>query len=438
MMHVRPTLTAAVMMLLMAASVSLAAPAPAPSDTVWTLARCEQAALAISPTLARTRAQADAARAGVSVAEAGRLPILGLTGRGSYTTETMKLTVPSPTGSSNIEFGDGSNADLMLGLRAPLFTGGRLQAERESAQSAWQASLADVSGDSLNVRLQVRQAFFAALGGEAAANAARQGEERLRRHLADVESNLALGMATEEARLQVLARLRRTEQTTVQAQAEVAARRYHLGRLVGLAGKQIQPQADLGQSLLVDRVIERPWAERPTLQALDARLDAVGHSTRAVAGSRWPSLDLEGGWHYGRPGVDAISNDWMDYGTVAVNLRWTLFDFGSRRHRIGGLRAQQRALTATRDDVKDVLRTRQANALTQMQAAEKEVAQATERLDLENRRLEMAHERWREGHATESELLDAQDDVTFAAGDLATAQARLRLSEAELLAARGW
>ena len=35
-------------------------------------------------------------------------------------------------------------------------------------------------------------------------------------------------------------------------------------------------------------------------------------------------------------------------------------------------------------------------------------------------------------------MLDAQDDVTLAASDHATALARLRLAEAELLAALGW
>jgi outer membrane protein TolC len=435
-MSVRAFLSAVALTLVLGATSSSAAPAS--TDTLWTLARCEEAALAVSPTLAGTRARADAAQAGVSVAEASRFPVIGLSGRGGYTTETMKLEVPTPTGTNSIEFGDGSSADLMFGLRAPLFTGGRLQGELNAAKSQRQASLADIAADSLEVRLQVRQAFFAALGSEAAAQAAQKGEERLRRHLADVEGNLAVGMASEEARLQVLARLLRTEQATLQARAEAAARRYRLGQLVGLAGTQIYPQADLAASLLIGPVAERPWEKRPTLQAMDARLDAVSQSARAADGTRWPTVDLEGGWHYGRPGIDAVTNDWMDYGTVAVNLRWTLFDFGSRRHRVGGLRAQQRALSATRDDVQDALRTRQANAQTQLETARQEVGRAAERLDLEKRRLELTHERWQEGHATESELLDAQDDVTLAESDLATAQARLRLTEAELLAARGW
>ncbi|MFO7609973.1 MAG: TolC family protein [Candidatus Krumholzibacteriia bacterium] len=411
---------------------------PAAADTAWSLARCEQAALAASPGLAAARAYADGSRAGADAADAAHLPVLGLQGSAGYVTETMTLEVPTATGIRHLEFGDGTSAELALGLRAPLYTGGRLGAERRAAAAGWRASLADAAGDSLDLRLQVRQAYFAALGGEAAAAAARQGEQRLRRHLAELEADLAVGTASEEARLQVLARLRRTEQATLRAEADAAARRYHLGRLVGLPGRQVRPGGDLDATLLSADPEGRPWAERHRLQAVTARADAAGHAARAAAGSFLPTVELQGGWHYGRPGVDPVANRWMDYGTVGVSLGWTLFDFGVRKSRVQGLRAERRALSAVRNDVEDALRTREANARTQVEAVRAEAERARERMDLEERRLAMAQGRWRAGHATGSEVLDAQDDVTLAATDLAAARARLRLAEAELLAALGW
>ncbi len=285
----------------------------------------------------------------------------------------------------------------------------------------------------------MRQAFYAALGAEAAADAAHQGAARLRRHLADVEANLAVGMATEEARLQVLARLRRTEQATIAAEAEAATRRFELGRRVGQPG-EADPAPRRADGVPADRLGGRAALGRAA-RATGGRRPSRRRGPRRARGRRrplWPAVDLEGGWHYGKPGVDAVTDRWMDYGTVAVNLRWTLFDFGGVRSRVKGLRAESRALSAVRDDVQDALRTRQANARTQLAAARTLTAQVQDRLDLQRRRLDLAGERWREGHATESELLDAQDDVTLAATDLATVRAQLRLAEAELLAALGW
>ena len=412
--------------------------AVAQDDSVWTLRRCEQAALAASPTLAGSRARADAARAGADAAKAGGLPQVGLTGQVGYVTETMKLEMPTLAGPRSIEFGDGSNTDLMLGVRAPLFQGGSLQANQRSAAAGYEAQLAAVASDSLSLQLQVRRAFYAALGSEATAGAARQGETRLRRHLDDVQKNIAAGMATEEARLQVLARLRHTEQVTLQAEADAATSRFRLGRLVGLAGSQVRPGADLAATLLSGSEQERPWDQRPALRAMSARVEQADQSAQAAAGSLWPAVDLAGGWHYGKPGIDAVSNEYMDYGTVALNLRWTLFDFGGRNSQVQSLRAHKRAAAAAQDDVQDALLTRQAAAETQLEAARRQAARAAERSDLESRRLALVQERWRAGHATENEILDAHDDVTMAVSDLATAEARLRLAEAELLAALGW
>jgi outer membrane protein TolC len=420
------------------APAAVATPAAAPADTTGTLSRCEGAALAASHVLDEGRASAASARAAADAAAAGLYPALGLSGSASYVTETMSIDIPTPLGARHIEFGDGSSTDLMLGVHAPLFRGGTLRAQSRAAQAQWRASMAELAADSLDLRLQVRRAFYAALGSQAVAEAARQGEARLQRHLADVQTSIAAGTATEEARLQVLARLRQTEQTTLKAQAAAAAWRYELARLVGQAGSQIVPAAELDSSLIRSSEGVRPWDERPALQALQERIAAADQSRRAAAGSFWPAVDIEGGWHYGRPGVNAVADEWMDYGTVAVNLRWTLFDFGGRGDRVRSLRAQTRALASARQELDDGLRTRLANARTQLDSAREQAERAAERLELERRRLQMTQDRWRAGHATESELLDSQDDVTIAGTDLAAARASLRLAEAELLAALGW
>jgi outer membrane protein TolC len=422
----------------LSAGIAHAEPASTPTDSGWTLKRCQDAARNVSPALAASRATAAAARAGADAAATGYLPTVGLSGRGSYVTETMHLDVPTPTGSRSVEFGDGSDVNFLLGLRAPLYQGGSLRAEHRAAEERWRASLADVASDSLDLQLQVREAFFAALGAQAAAAAAHQGEARLRRHLKEVEQNLDAGTATKEARLQVLARLRRTEQSTTAAEAEATSRRFALGRLVGRPGEQIRPQADLTTSLLDGDETQRPWNQRPPLQAVEARQGAVDQTAKSAQGSMLPAVDLEAGWNYGRPGIDRLTNEWMDYGTVALNLRWTLFDFGRRGDRVAGLRAQSRALSARKQQVQEALQTLQADARAQLDAARTEASQGADRVDLEQQRLEMARQRWRQGHASENELLDAEDDVTLATSDLATSQARLRLAEARLLAAWGW
>lgn len=406
----------------------------------WDLQRCLDAAQTASPQLAADRARTDAAASGLRAARAALYPALGFSGDYSYVTETMKMSIPTLPGqpARELEFGDGQNADLMLGLQVPLYAGGSLRARRDAAGDRLRAQRFVARADSLDLRLQVRRTFFAALGADAAARAARRGETRLQRHLDEVRSNRQAGVASEEAEVLTRVRLTGQQQRTVLADAQAAQLRLALGRLVGQPDRQIRPKASLEVPLLSGDAATVPWSDRPVLRALDAQLDAGQKDVRAAAGSYRPAVDLQGGWHYGRPGIDAITNDWMNYGTVAVGLRWTLFDFGRRDGQVAGLRAGNRALEHQRDDTDRALRTRLAGARVQHQAAAEAEQRAAERVDLQKKYLELVSSRLDEGFATQREFLDAQDDLTLAEIDLATARAQLRGAEAELLAASGF
>jgi outer membrane protein len=149
-------------------------------------------------------------------------------------------------------------------------------------------------------------------------------------------------------------------------------------------------------------------------------------------------VNLEGGWHYGRPGVDLIADDWMDYGSVAVRLSWTLWDWGVRRRQIQSVRAREMSIRERRSDLENDFLTRRAIAASHLEAASAGQDKAAERVELENRRLELTRQRVHDGHASASALLDSQDDLTLAEVELAASRARLRLAEVELLDAMGY
>lgn len=416
-----------------------AAGAQPAATEAWDLQRCLDEAQGVSPWLAAERTRAEAAASGLDAARAGLYPVIGLTGDYSYVTETMKMSIPTLPGqpARELQFGDGHNADLMLGVQVPLYEGGSLRARREAAGARLQAQQYVVQADSLDLQLQVRRTFFAALGADAAAEAARRGEERLQRHLEEIEANREAGAASEEPAVLARARLARQQQGTVLAEAQAAQLRLALGNLVGRPDQQIEPAADLDRALLTVDQSSVPWDERPALRALDSQIFAGAQDARAAAGSYRPAIDLQGGWHYGRPGIDAITNDWMNYGTVAVGLRWTLLDFGRRDGQVSGLRAATRALEHQRTDADRALRARLATARVQRDAAAQAERRAVERVDLQKRYGELVASRLDQGFATQREYLDAQDDLTLAEIDLATARAQLRGAEAELLAALG-
>jgi outer membrane protein TolC len=96
-------------------------------------------------------------------------------------------------------------------------------------------------------------------------------------------------------------------------------------------------------------------------------------------------------------------------------------------------RATGRALEERRAELRQALRSGLDAARVLLRAAEEQCARAAERADLERQRLGFVEARFRQGIASESERLDAEDDLAAAEIDFAGAKAAVRLAEAEVL-----
>jgi len=399
------------------------------------LARCLELALDQAPRLQESREALAAAEARAAEATARRWPLLDLGGSYRYTTDYMQRHIElGPSGGLDLKFGDHNQADLNLGLSIPLFTGGELSHTAEAARAGTRAAGHQLEAVRLEIKRDVRLAFYLALGRKAQLAAAALATERLQRHLTEISAAVELGAASEENRLRVLASLREAEQRRLQAAAAQDAAGIELGRLLGRSGRIILPAGDLDTSLLEDRDLSPArLAQRPEVIALAEESARQELLASAVRGRFLPRLSGDVRAHYGRPGVDVLRNDWMSYGTAAVGLDWTLWDAGARRQQSKQASAQARQAEARRQDVDEAFLAAHEKATTTLESARLELDETSARADLERRILELVGRRYREAQASESEYLDAQDDLSEAEIQLALAMTRVRQAEADLL-----
>ncbi len=410
---------------------------PARADTTsLTLEACLVQAIAQAPSLAAARAAVAEADAALSEARARRLPTLGLGANYQYTSTYMKQTLALGPGlpSRTLQFGDGHVADVNLGLSVPLFTGGELSHAAQAAAAGDSAAVLQGATTRLDLTRDVRQAFYTALGRRSQLAAASLAVTRLQRHVDDITGAQQAGAATEETRLRALARLSQAEQRRLQAAAASDSAGIALGRLLGQPTTSIRPAGSLAQSLLADQDRDPARvAQRPDLAALAHEESRQVNLARAARGRLWPRVAADVRGHYGRPGVDALTNDWMSYATVGVSLDWPLWDSGARSDRAQQAAARARGIAARRADVLDAITAAHATVQSQLAAAGAQLEQAAARADLQHRIADLVGQRYAQASATETEYLDAQDDLTQADIDLALARTRLRLAESALL-----
>ncbi|MFH1574388.1 MAG: TolC family protein [Acidobacteriota bacterium] len=409
------------------------------ASEVWNLAACEREALSMSHRIRAGDYRSQSAHAAAEQADSRRWPSLGVGASYAYTSETMELHLPQFGAFSipDIRFGDGNVYDVSVVASVPLFTGGALRGRARAERAGYRAARLECAADSLLVTHEVRSAFFQAVGAEAQAEAVRLAEDRLHRHVRELESAIEAGAATEEARIQALAHLRRVEQTRLQADAAVSAARLNLGRLVGRPGEELVPAGNLEASVLDSGTLNGGIVSRPELTALEERTRQSDEMARAARAGYFPAISAQVGYHHAKPGVDAVADEWMQFATAGVVLSWSLWDWGGRGQQVRQARAAGRALEEERALLHDVLESRLAIARSALTSSQDQVHSAEERVRLERRRLELVKGRYAAAAATESERLDAEDDLSEAETDLAAAKARLRLAEVEVLYAVG-
>lgn len=412
----------------------------AQDSTAWSLQRCLDVALQNSPRLQASRQTMAGAMAASNETAASRLPTLGVSGAYSYTSKKQEMNLPSfQLPIPGFTFYNDKLYDVSATVRTPIYAGGSLVESARASLSAAQAVHYDLAADSLGLIYNVRRAYYNALGADSRLTAARNSVARIQRNLQTVVDAQKIGANSEENRITALSRLRQTEELVINSENQARAARLMLGGLVLQPGVEITPAEDLNKTLVDTAALANvPFETHSEIASANARIEQSRHLARASSGSYLPSLSGTAAYHYAKPGLDVTQNRWMDYYTVGLSATWTLWDWKARCYRVQQARANRSALEARKQDLLTSLQTRYQVAVDALAAASAVRDKAAEHADLERQRLTMVEGRLKLGAATETEFLDAQDDLTTAETDLASTIVALRLAEADLLNASGY
>lgn len=128
----------------------------------------------------------------------------------------------------------------------------------------------------------------------------------------------------------------------------------------------------------------------------------------------YPAVALYAGYRYGKPGVDVINNEWMQYGVWGVSLNWSLFGWGSHRLETEASRADLRRATWQREALADELRTGYDNALRELQTIDEQVAVAGQYLKVARDKLSVIQSRYNQGMVSTSDYNEADLELTEA------------------------
>ncbi|MFZ1731030.1 MAG: TolC family protein [Bacteroidota bacterium] len=395
---------------------------PSPELTAQRLLTLEEAqALAQdhAEEIAIARLEVEYAERGVDIAQAQRLPRLDFSASYTHLSETggIELAIPGLF-SRSIKFGDGNIYETALTASVPLFTGFRLQTAQRMQEK--QVSIAEKRLQGVETSLHNRVTI-----------AYRQAQLALRTRKIYDEQLLYLS-----AQLDVLRKLLvqgqilpydtlllSTRMSALRVERAGAVSAYRNARIAVADFGAFDPDFDVSgeigimTSLPVDdeaALLQAAKDDRSELAVLRELKSLGDDRLQAEKAAYLPSLSAFASYRYGKPGVDQVSNEWMNYYTAGLALQWNLLSWGGDRGRVDQQQIQRRETDLQYARMERQLQSGIRSLRNDLTVLKETRVLLDEQVRQETAKRDLLQARLNQGVATATEVVDAETARTTA------------------------
>lgn len=171
---------------------------------------------------------------------------------------------------------EAGGAQTILRVQQPLWTGGRITAQIETADKRHAAAVEDVALARQNLQLETAAAFAELWRGQMREEAARRNVVEHERLYEMIERRVASEISPKSDATLAAARLQQARTEAIQAGAQAASARANLAQLVGETDFTLEaPQRLPSMTLSLPDATAEALAQAPELALLQARIDAA-------------------------------------------------------------------------------------------------------------------------------------------------------------------
>jgi outer membrane protein len=351
--------------------------------------------------------------------QARRLPSLTVSAAYTHISESAGIDFDIPgLPSRRISFGDGNVYDLGLTASVPLFTGFRMSHLAEARKHGIQLAREEVRAREIEAILRAsalyRQAQLALLRE-------RIYDEQLR-HLAE-QQRLLVQLHEQGQAMSYDTLVLSTRMAELELARSGSRRDYRNSLLTLSAHLSIDQPFDVEHVVRVEdafadsereRLLLTASESRPDLRLLSAAASVQHELSQAERASLYPTVSAVASLRYGRPGVDQIANDWMQYYTAGLSLQWKLWAWGADRHAIEARTIDEQHALLQLDHRRRLVEAEVDALLNDLAVLRLQRTLLGRQIAVEVEKQRVLDVRWRQGLATSAEVVDAESSLTTA------------------------
>ena len=207
----------------------------------------------------------------------------------------------------------------------------RIHQENRIAAAEVASSRDDLKNAENEIALQVHALYYGILVAQLQKKAAEQQTSFSAENLSENENNVRNGSALQVAALQSRAELLQGQQSVLTADLKIQDYTVELNDLLGLpldTKLDLESEVDTNvETLPKAEYVKEAWEENPEIRAAEKAVEKARAGVTAAKTAYIPDITAFARHSY-QDGVPFLVRN---FGTVGVNLNYTLWDFGKRR-----------------------------------------------------------------------------------------------------------
>lgn len=398
-------------------------------EDAWT------AALTANHQIKAAQANSDVSQEQLQAAQGQNLPELNV--GTSYTQYNETPSAKTTIGGQSAQFAmqqDGSvRAQAIASL--PIYTSGKITHNINAAQATLDATQASEQVTVLDLKMQVADSYIAVLRFEDAVEVAKSHIQSLASHAKDVKNLFEQGIVAKNDLLAADVELLNAKQLLLQA-ANVydnAKARYNQ-----LLTRQLNANVALAKKFpespktTLENLNQNALAQRPELVVLNQQIQSLHEQMQAMKANLMPQVALNGGYQYQQNRYQAYEGLWQ----ANVGVDWKLFD-GSTGHKGEALEKQALALQEQREELSGQILLQVRGAWLDTQETQQRLDVAKQTILQADENLKVTNDRYQQGLATHTDVIQAEDLRTKTRNNLNNATYDFALANLKLQRAVG-
>lgn len=374
-----------------------------------------------------------------SEANTFRLPALSFSASYTKLSKVNPFIVTTPFGKFDISPVIFDNYNMKISLQQPVFTGFKLESNSKIAELNFLASEQQYSADQSELIYNIKDAYWGLFKANQIKKVTEENVNQVRSHLTDVQNLFKQGLATKNDVLKVQVQLGEAQLKLIDAANAVKLANINLDNVLGISlTTEIQTEEPAEkQTFLPDdlsSLLNQAYEKRPELKSMDYKVQASENGITAAKSDWFPQVYLTGNYNYSRPNPRILPTQNKFYGTwdVSVSLSLNLWNWGATIDKTDQAEAQFEQSKDAYKILKDRITLEVTQNFLNMQKSKEKMSVAQQSVSQAEENYRITDEKFKNGLALNSDLLDAEVALLQAKTNYIQSVADYQLAAAQL------